>query len=39
MTEYGLEPTGQEVGELKEGMSKGFGYRLKFDNAEGADAE
>ena len=39
MTEYGLEPTGQEVGELKEGMSKGFGYRLKFDNAEGEDAE
>ena len=31
MTEYGLEPTGKEVGELKEGASKGFGYRLKFE--------
>ena len=34
MTEYGLEPSGLEVGELKEGSSKGFGYRLRFGDKE-----
>ena len=30
MISFGLEKTGAEIGELKEGSSKGFGYRLKF---------
>lgn len=32
MTGYDLEKTGMEVGELTEGLSKGFGYRLKFQD-------
>ena len=31
MTALGLEKTGEEVGELKEGLSKGFGYRIKAE--------